>query len=286
MPEKNIYGGSSKSYEPDTRFGGNLERANTRRQDPPRSAGDRSNTSSKNFPPDRTYVDPDKGKTLPVLENLGSSNLEKLMAMHDPVGLAYNFFNMLENADLNEGKYSPYVKTTDFGDEIGDKLVYQDAEMGEPGAIIVNGEWKKPTLNKLGDYMMETATTGTYDEEGRFTPTYAFDTTTSDMFTGIPTTLTEENIPAIESSLDELTSSLYGPEPPRWGGSGGDWGGYGNGLAAYYGAGLSQNPKQLGPGESAIPSTELLDYMIRVNKYNPYTKQAMAKDGGLLSLLR
>ena len=40
MPERDIYGGSSKSYEPDTRFGGNLERANTRRDDPPRWASE------------------------------------------------------------------------------------------------------------------------------------------------------------------------------------------------------------------------------------------------------
>ena len=78
-----------------------------------------------------------------------------------------------------------------------------------------------------------------------------------------------------------------GAYPSGLGGPSGSYGyGYGNDIAAYYGAGLSQNPKQLGAGESAIPSTELLDYMIRVNKYNPYTKQAMAKDGGLLSLLR
>jgi len=62
-------------------------------------------------------------------------------------------------------------------------------------------------------------------------------------------------------------------------------GGSGNSIALY-GAELPQDPKQLGAGEEGIPSTELLDYMIRVNRYNPYTKQAMVKDGGLLSLLR
>jgi hypothetical protein len=81
---------------------------------------------------------------------------------------------------------------------------------------------------------------------------------------------------------DTSVNTFAGGYPSSYGSGSG----YGNDIAAYYGAGLSQNPKQLGPGESAIPSTELLDYMIRVNKYNPYTKQAMAKDGGLLSLLR
>ena len=97
--------------------------------------------------------------------------------------------------------------------------------------------------------------------------------------------------------LEGLTD-ITGPTSKEWyqdegaypsgpGGPSGSYGyGYGNDIASYYGAGLSQNPKQLGAGEEAIPSTELLDYMIRVNKYNPYTKQAMAKDGGLLSLLR
>ena len=87
-----------------------------------------------------------------------------------------------------------------------------------------------------------------------------------------------------EGETDEYGNPIVPFDP---GGPSGSYGyGYGNDIAAYYGAGLSQNPKQLGAGESSIPSTELLDYMIRVNKYNPYTKQAMAKDGGVLSLLR
>ena len=287
MPERNPFeetatAGRRPGYsQPDTRFGGNLERANTRTADPPRWASDRRDTSSQSFPSDRNVGG--KGP-LPVLENLGSSNLEKMMSMYDPKGLAYNFFNMLDNTDLIDDKYSPYVRTTDFDDEIGDKLVYQNAEMGEPGAVLVNGEWKKPTLNKLGDYLLETATTGTYDDQGRFTPTYDFDTSTSDMFTGIPTTLTEENIPAIEFALDELRGDIYGGSP----GGPGSWAaGYGGdyGDAAYF-ASLAQGPKQRGEGEYIPRGLEMLDYMVRLHKDNPYTSLAMARDGGIIDLVK
>ena len=116
MPERNPFeetatAGSRPGYsQPDTRFGGNLERANIRTADPPTWSGDRQDSSSQSFPPDRNVggYDPDKGKPLPVLENLGSSNLEKMMSMYDPKGLAYNFFNMLDNTDLIADKYSPY----------------------------------------------------------------------------------------------------------------------------------------------------------------------------------
>ena len=306
MPERNPFeetstAGRRPGYsQPDTRFGGNLERANTRTADPPRWASDRRDTSSQSFPSDRNVGG--KGP-LPVLENLGSSNLEKMMSMYDPKGLAYNFFNMLDNTDLIDDKYSPYVRTTDFDDEIGDKLVYQNAEMGEPGAVITNQEeinaarargdtyippaiWGKPTLNKLGSYLLETATTGTYDDQGRFTPTYDFDTSTSDMFTGIPTTLTEENIPAIEFALDELRADIYGGSPGGPGGwSSGSGGGYDD-LAALYGAGIGPGPKQRGEGEFIPGQTPLQDYMVAVNRENPYTNLAMARYGGIMNLVK
>ena len=63
-------------------------------------------------------------------------------------------------------------------------------------------------------------------------------------------------------------------------------GGYSDDIAAYYGAGLQQGPKQLGDEEFVPGQTPLQEYMVSVNKYNPYTKLALAKDGGLLSLVR
>ena len=62
--------------------------------------------------------------------------------------------------------------------------------------------------------------------------------------------------------------------------------GYGDDIAAYYGAGLQQGPKQLGDEEFVPGQTPLQEYMVSVNKYNPYTQLAIAKDGGLLSLVR
>ena len=65
------------------------------------------------------------------------------------------------------------------------------------------------------------------------------------------------------------------------GGSGG-----GGGGAAY--AMMNQGPKQLGDGENVPGQAELLDYMIRVNRYNPYTKMAMPQmaSGGIMELVR
>jgi len=211
----------SSGGQPDPRFGGNLEIANTRRSDPP---------SVRRFPRDenRGGQNAPGSAGLGVIENLGSSNLEKLMSMYDPEGLAYNFTNMLSNAypgtrneygEYEPHKYDPYIYTTS-----GD-FVYQDAEMGEPGAVLVNGQWKKPTLNRLGSALIESGTTGTYDDRGRFTMTDPFATSTSDMFTGIPTTLTPQNKLAIESSLDKFRADIYG----GGGGGGGGWGSYGYG---------------------------------------------------------
>ena len=248
-------------------------------------------SATQSFPRDRNIG----GQNAPgsagwgVIENLGSSNLEKMMSMHDPEGLSYNFMNMLSNAypgtyneygEYEPHKYDPYAYQTE-----GD-FAYQDAEMGEPGAVLVNGEWKKPILNRLGSALLESGTTGTYDDRGRFTMTDPFATSTSDMFTGIPTTLTEQNIPAVEFALDELSRNIYGGSP---GGPGGNWG-YGGGdygdLAALYGAGIGQGPKPLGEEEFVPKGSEMLDYMVRVHKDNPYTSLAMARDGGIMNLVK
>ena len=74
---------------------------------------------------------------------------------------------------------------------------------------------------------------------------------------------------------------------PHFGSGGGGSYGRGSGdYAAYLGAGLPMSPKQLGDEENVPAQAELLQYMVNLHKGNPYTKLAMAKDGGLLSLLR
>tara|TARA_R110000824_G_scaffold11768_3_gene51676 strand:+ start:556 stop:1422 length:867 start_codon:yes stop_codon:yes gene_type:complete len=288
MPERNPFeetatAGSQPGYsrpsQPDTRFGGNLERANIRRSEP---------ASVRPFPSDRNVggydPDPTKGKPFPVVENLGSSNLEKLMSMRDPKGLAYNLTNQIYNAYLDEGKYDPYAT---YGEE-DQKILWQSAEMGEPGAVLVGGEWKKPTLNRLGKAIVDQATTGTYDDQGRFTMDPFLGTDPDeDMFTGVPTTLTEKNIPGIESALDELRSDIYGGDPGGPGGPASWAGGYGDDYsdAAYF-SGIGQGQKQLGAGEHVPRGLEMLDYMVRLHKENPYTQLAMAKNGGIMSLRR
>jgi len=83
---------------------------------------------------------------------------------------------------------------------------------------------------------------------------------------------------------EDFSDTLFG------GSSGFDYGyggnGYGGDAAAY--AMMNQGPKQLGAGENVPGQTELLDYMIRVNRYNPYTKMAMPQmaRGGIMELVR
>lgn len=83
---------------------------------------------------------------------------------------------------------------------------------------------------------------------------------------------------------EDLSSSLFGGSSGFDYGYGGD--GYGGDAAAY--AMMNQGPKQLGAGENVPGQAELLDYMIRVNKYNPYTKMAMPQmaRGGIMELVR
>ena len=299
MPERNpfeetatagrrpAYSQPDTRFGADTRFGGNLERANIRKSEP---------ASVRPFPPDRNVggydPDPSKGKPFPVVENLGSSNLEKLMSMHDPKGLAYNLTNQIYNAYLDEGTYDPYATYGEDPDK--QKILWQSAEMGEPGAVLVGGEWKKPTLNRLGKAIVDQATTGTWSDDDEFSvaPRFTMDPylgtdPEEDMFTGIPTTLTEENIPAITSALDELRSEIYGGDPGGPGGPGSWAGGYGGDYSdAVYFSGLAQGPKQRGEGEYIPQGLEMLDYMVRLHKENPYTNLAMARNGGIIDLVK
>ena len=235
-------------------------------------------SATQSFPRDRNIGG--KGP-LSVLENLGSSNLEKMMSMHDPAGLSYNFLNMLDNAYLNKGKYDPYARSERTG-----QLIYQNAEIGEPGAMLVNGEWKKPILTGLGSYLHEQATTGTYDDQGRFTMDRPYPTSSSDMFTGIPTTLLPQNIPAVTSQLDKALSYIGGG-----GGGGGGWGGYGGyggygggygggGGGGYYGPQPGYKPEQM--AGFYTPQANLQQAMVNVHG----TPTVFKKRGGIVSLLR
>ena len=81
---------------------------------------------------------------------------------------------------------------------------------------------------------------------------------------------------------DEGAVDTGGPGGPgSWAaGYGGDYG-----DAAYF-ASLAQGPKQLGEGEYIPRGLEMLDYMVRLHKDNPYTSLAMARDGGIIDLVK
>jgi hypothetical protein len=253
-------------------------------------------SATQSFPSDRniggTNVPGSAG--LAVLENLGSSNLEKMMSMHDPAGLSYNFMNMLSNAypgtrnqygEYEPHKYDPYSYQTEGG------YAYQNAEMGEPGAVLVideitgQREWKKPILNRLGGALLESGTTGTYDDRGRFTMTDPFATSTSKMFTGIPTTLTPTNQSAIESGLDRTIRSMGGG-----GGGGGGWGGYGGygggggGGGGGYGYATEERPPVRGnPNELWGAQNPLQQAMISIHGGRGF--QQGFRRGGIVSLV-
>jgi len=87
----------------------------------------------------------------------------------------------------------------------------------------------------------------------------------------------------------KIMSGQAFPGAPTTGGGGSSsgYGGGGGGNAAAY-AMMNQGPKQLGAGEDVPGQTELLDYMVNVNRYNPYTKMAMPQmaAGGIMELMR
>ena len=278
----NRTGNNSQSGQADNRFGGNMERANVSYTPP---------SSTLDFPDDRNIggYDPNKGKPFPVLENLGSSNLEKLMSMYDPEGLAYNYTNQLYNSAIDEGKYDPYVTQGGYTDEHGSKIpksfVYQDAEMGEPGAVLVDGQWKKHVLNKIGGAIIDAGTTGTYDDEGRFTMDPFLGTEKGDMFTGIPTAITKKNIPGIKESLNKVLNT---PSGSTGGGRGnyGNYRGYGSLGQQMYAMGLPGIMYGDMQGENQYATPRSYDWMVGVNSYlnspgHPFNKNR----GGIIDLL-
>ena len=72
------------------------------------------------------------------------------------------------------------------------------------------------------------------------------------------------------------------------GGGGGIYGGGGGGSDAAAYAMMNQGPKQLGSGEDVLGQTPLQEYMVTVNKYNPYTQMALPNKakGGIMELVR
>ena len=290
MPERNPFeetatAGRRPAYsQPDTRFGGNLERANTRRPEPASVQpfpSDR-NRGAYEAPPVIPHVKPqwekitatvdDKPFTYPqryTIENLGSSNLEKLMAMNDPEGLRFNFMDMLWNADTG---IDPYMTQTEYDDEgiaTEQDFLYSNAEPGEPGARLVDGEWKKPILTSAGKFILESDPSDWGDSK----------------YGTIPTTINDINYDMI---MDTIGEGAYG-DPGGDPGGPGSWpagdGGYDD-LAALYGAGIGPGPKQLGEGELVLGQTPLQDYMVEVHRGNPYTNLAMARNGGIIDLVK
>jgi|10_taG_2_1085330.scaffolds.fasta_scaffold03920_5 hypothetical protein len=98
------------------------------------------------------------------------------------------------------------------------------------------------------------------------------------------------NLMGIPPGQTPIESPFFKSFPSSGGGGGGSiygGGGGGDGSAAAY-AMMNQGPKQLGEGEDVLGQTPLQEYMVSVNKYNPYTKMALPNkaNGGIMELVR
>ena len=97
------------------------------------------------------------------------------------------------------------------------------------------------------------------------------------------------NLMGIPDGHTPIESPFFKSYPDFGGGGGGGiyGGGGGGGDAAAY-AMMNQGPKQLGEGEDVLGQTPLQEYMVSVNKYNPYTKMALPNkaNGGIMELVR
>jgi len=97
------------------------------------------------------------------------------------------------------------------------------------------------------------------------------------------------NLMGIPDGHTPIESPFFKSYPDFGGGGGGGiyGGGGGGGDAAAY-AMMNQGPKQLGEGEDVLGQTPLQEYMVTVNKYNPYTQMALPNkaNGGIMELVR
>lgn len=102
----------------------------------------------------------------------------------------------------------------------------------------------------------------------------------------------EAGVHPLLGSIDKYYKIMSGsgfPSPTTGGGGGeGIYGGGGGGSDAAAYAMMNQGPKQLGSGEDVLGQTPLQEYMVTVNKYNPYTQMALPNKakGGIMELVR
>ena len=162
---------------------------------------------------------------LPVIENLGSSNLEKLLSDEER---KWNFLNAFQNqweteqyplGTGNLGVSSPFALTAqNLGNPQG--LAWQAALPYEAGSQLVDGEWKKPILSGLGEELYN------YDwTDGGANP-YGTIPNPEEIRVGSP----------IMEKMQGITKDYYGQETSDpWD----DWWGSGGGQQSFGPAGMT-----------------------------------------------
>ncbi len=140
---------------------------------------------------------------------------------------------------------------------------WQGATKGEPGAELIDGEWKKPILSGLGSHFMEN----------------------DELWSGGAPDLSD---PAVMENIKDIQQDYYAnvhpssqpdtDEPVSWGGGGG--GGGSGGGGGYYGDPRTGNPIDR-YGNFYTPQANLQQAMVNVHG----TPTVFKKRGGIVSLL-
>ena len=144
---------------------------------------------------------------------------------------------------------------------------WQGATEGDPGAVLVDGEWKKPILSGLGSHFMEN----------------------DELWSGGAPDLSD---PAVMENIKDIQQDYYAnvhpssqpdtDEPVSWGGDGGGGGGGGGGVGGGYYGSPSGIPRG-NPNELWGQQAPWLQAMINTHG-GPGFQQGFAR-GGIVSLV-
>ena len=187
-------------------------------------------------------------------EGSGSNPLYTYNENYPPLGISSPYAMQGMEFDPYSGQW--YATQGDISP------AWQGATKGEPGAVLIDGEWKKPILSGLGSHFMES----------------------DDLWSGGAPDLSD---PAVMENIKDIQQDYYAnvhpssqpdtDEPVSWGGGGGGGSGGGGG---YYGDPRTGNPIDR-YGNFYTPQANLQQAMVNVHG----TPTVFKKRGGIVSLL-
>jgi len=188
-------------------------------------------------------------------EGSGSNPLYPYNENYPPLGISSPYAMQGMEFDPYSGQW--YATQGDISP------AWQGATKGEPGAVLIDGEWKKPILSGLGSHFMEN----------------------DELWSGGAPDLSD---PAVMENIKDIQQDYYAnvhpssqpdtDEPVSWGGGGG--GGGSGGGGGYYGDPRTGNPIDR-YGNFYTPQANLQQAMVNVHG----TPTVFKKRGGIVSLL-